>query len=92
MEMEKGIVMEVGWHGKCAEVDALNQLLYSLEKKYGKLNIDKVKQLLEGNTISKAFDVNKDVNIHGGFKKACDSCNPMLKHFKIIEDLTELKK
>lgn len=91
-EMELGKVDRLWQHGKCAEVDALNQLFYNLEKKYGKLNPDKVKELLEGNTISKALDINKDTNIHGRFKEACKSCNPMLEHFGIIEDLTELKK
>ncbi|VXB83039.1 hypothetical protein FLAVO9AF_290095 [Flavobacterium sp. 9AF] len=91
LEMEKGIVSEVIHHGKCAEVDALNQLLYSLENQFGKLNLDKAKNLLNKNAISKALDVNKDINRHGIFKEACKSCNPMLEYFNIIEDLTELK-
>lgn len=91
LEMEKGVVSEVIHHGKCAEVDALNQLLYSLENQFGKLNLDKVKNLLNNNAISKALDVNKNIKQHGEFKEACKSCNPMLEYFNIIEDLTELK-
>ncbi len=90
-EMELGKVTRLWQHGKCAEVDALNQLLYSLENQFGKLNLDKVKNLLDKNAISKALDVSKNIKLHGEFKEACKSCNPMLEYFNIIEDLTELK-
>jgi hypothetical protein len=88
--IEDGKVLFNGQHGKCAEVDALNKLLLVLEKNYGKLTLEKVKRILGGNTISKALEINKKVEIHGKFKEACLSCNPMLKEFNIIEDLTEL--
>jgi hypothetical protein len=88
--IEDGKVLFNGQHGKCAEVDALNKLLLVLEKNYGKLTLEKVKRILGGNTISKALEINKKVEIHGKFKEACKSCNPMLKEFNIIEDLTEL--
>ncbi len=79
-------------HGKCVEVDALNQLLNTLENRYGKLSLEKVKKLLDKNSISKALEIHKKPEIHGNFKEACNSCDPMLEYFKIIEDLTELKK
>lgn len=91
-KMDEGIIERLWQHGKCAEVDALNQLLHSLEKRYGKLSLEKVRDLLDQNSISKALEIHKKSEIHGNFKEACNSCYPMLEDFKIIEDLTELKK
>ncbi|WP_281979503.1 YwqJ-related putative deaminase [Tenacibaculum mesophilum] len=91
-KMVSGQIDMFGQHGKCAEVDALSQLFYYLEKIYGRLTLEKAKNLIENNTISKALEIHKKSEIHGRFKEACKSCNPMLKYFEIIEDLTELKK
>ncbi|NVK08263.1 MAG: hypothetical protein HWD89_04375 [Tenacibaculum sp.] len=91
-KMVSGQIDMFGQHGKCAEVDALSQLFYHLEKIYGRLTLEKAKNLIENNTISKALEIHKKSEIHGRFKEACKSCNPMLKYFEIIEDLTELKK
>lgn len=91
-KMVSGQIDMFGQHGKCAEVDALSQLFSHLEKIYGKLALGRARKLLEKNTISKALEIHKKPEIHGGFKEACKSCNPMLEHFKIIEDLTEFKK
>lgn len=92
VELVKDIKMRHWQHGKCAEVNALDQLLYYLENKHGKLNLDQVKELLFDKTISKALDMNRDISKHGRFKNACKSCNPMLKFFNIIEDITDLKR
>ncbi|MCO6161665.1 hypothetical protein [Flavobacterium sp. NRK F7] len=70
---------------------SLDTYIDEIVSQFEKFNFDKVKIILGKNTISKALDINKDLNRHKEFKKACDSCNPMLEHFNIIEDVTELK-
>lgn len=84
--MERGLIKRNWQHGKCAEVDALSKLLWKIDPS-GKLGINEIREQVKG-SISRAIELSSKSELHGSFKKACDSCNPMLDFFKIIEDET----
>ncbi|WP_452598017.1 hypothetical protein [Pontimicrobium sp. MEBiC01747] len=51
----------------------------------GKIKIDKVREEFEG-VISQARQIHKTDKIKNNtIKKACDTCNPLLKYFNILE-------
>ncbi|OUS01596.1 hypothetical protein A9Q86_07420 [Flavobacteriales bacterium 33_180_T64] len=83
-----------GTHGKCAEPFAISDFLFEAEKilgvKKGKMTLTEARTVLEG-SVSKAKAIKNSLKKgsklkHGLNKKACISCNPLLKYFKIIED------
>ena len=69
--------------------NVLNQQLYQkwlweIDSK-GSFSINRARKEFEG-VVSQARNINKKYKIiHNKPKKACDSCNPLLKHFNIIE-------
>lgn len=74
-------------HGKCAEPTAISNWLHDLEIKNNKkiVSIIEARKEFEG-VVSFAVDINKNKpTVHNRFKAACDSCNPLLDHFNIIE-------
>jgi hypothetical protein len=87
-KMNDGIIPRNWQHGKCAEVDAISSLLWKIDPT-GKAGIDKIRKILEG-TVSKAADLNKQRSLHGAFKPACKSCNPLLRYFNIIQDINKI--
>ncbi|MBL7789579.1 MAG: hypothetical protein JNL75_07070, partial [Chitinophagales bacterium] len=76
-------------HGKCAEVMNISQYLKKIDPK-GKMTIEEARKALEG-FVSHAKQITDDIRKgeivlkHGEYKKACNSCNPQLKHFNIKE-------
>lgn len=87
-KMDDKIIPRNWQHGKCAEVSVLSELLWKIDPS-GKLNINQIRKILNG-TISKAADLNKNPALHGNFKPACFSCNPMLKYFNIFQDINKI--
>jgi hypothetical protein len=77
-------------HGKCAEPICVSEFLFETERQLGMkantLKIDEARKILI-KTKSKAVRIDniKEPLIHGLHKKACASCNPMLKYFNITE-------
>lgn len=76
-------------HGKCAEVDALDKLLWDIDPRGEFSSLESIKDLLNFKAVSKALDTHKDELIHKGYKEACRSCNPMLEDFGILEDINK---
>jgi hypothetical protein len=76
-------------HGKCAEVMKLSEYLKKIDPK-GKLTIDEARKAFEG-FVSHARQIGDDIRKgekileHGEYKKACNSCSPLLKHFNLNE-------
>lgn len=84
-------------HGKCAEPLAISDYLYRAEEllniKKGKMTIEQAREALKG-SISKAKSIHNNPEnklAHGLHKGACKSCNPLLKHFEILEDINTKK-
>jgi YwqJ-like deaminase len=82
-----------GTRGKCGENFTISEWLYEIEKskgiKQGALTLEQARAEMEG-VVSKAKSIqNKKLpNIVQGLdKKACQYCNPLLKHFNIKEVL-----
>lgn len=83
-----------GTHGKCAEPLAISEFLFEAEKilgiNKGKITLKQAQDILKS-SISKAKSINnnnlpKGKLSHGLHKSACNSCNPLLNYFNIIED------
>jgi hypothetical protein len=76
-------------HGKCAEVMNISQYLKKIDPK-GKMTIEEARKTFEG-FISHAIQIGDEIRKgekimgHGNYKKACNSCKPLLKHFNIKE-------
>lgn len=80
-----------GPHGMCGEPVCISEFLFEAEKRLGisknSMKIEQAREILS-KTKSKAVAIPNGKNdklIHGLTKKACESCNPMLKYFKITE-------
>jgi len=83
--------MERVTHGLCGETRALDEFLFEAEKvlkiKKGTMTMEQAQEILF-NTVSQARALKSSAHklpLHNTFKKACDSCNPMLKSFNIKE-------
>ncbi len=73
-------------HGKCAEVLNISDWLKQIDPK-GKMTMGQAREAFEG-VISHAKEIGSNTKIgskHADYKKACDSCDPLLKHFNIKE-------
>lgn len=89
---EKGLnLLERATHGLCGETRALDEFLFEAEKileiEKGTMAMEQAQKVLF-NTISHARALKSSAHksaLHNTFKKACDSCNPMLKSFNIKE-------
>ncbi|WP_336690272.1 MULTISPECIES: YwqJ-related putative deaminase [unclassified Chryseobacterium] len=80
-----------GPHGMCGEPVCISEFLFEAEKRLGmpknSMKIEQAREILS-KTRSRAVAIPNGKNdklIHGLTKKACESCNPMLKYFKIAE-------
>ncbi|MFY7844856.1 YwqJ-related putative deaminase [Chryseobacterium gambrini] len=80
-----------GPHGMCGEPVCISEFLFEAEKRLGmpknSMKIEQAREILS-KTRSRAVAIPNGKNdklIHGLTKKACESCNPMLKYFKITE-------
>ncbi len=89
---KKSVIGEIKlpeWHGKCAEVLNISDWLKSIDPT-GKMTILEARKAFDG-VVSNAKQIG---NFKGGlnhleYKKACNSCNPLLKYFNIIEIKTK---
>ena len=75
-------------HGKCAEVQNISEYLNKIDPK-GMFTMKQAEESFEG-AVSHARQIGdvikKDYTIlHKEFKKACNSCNPLLSDFNIKE-------
>lgn len=73
-------------HGKCAEVMNIDEYLFKIDPQ-SKFTLDQARKEFEGFVShTRQIGDNPKINIkHGDYKRACDSCNPLLKHFNIDE-------
>lgn len=77
-------------HGKCAEPICISDFLFEVEDQLGlkanSLKIDQAREILSKSKI-KTVRINniKEPLIQGLSKKACATCDPMLKYFYITE-------
>jgi hypothetical protein len=71
------------FHGKCAEVLNISTWLKEIDP-LGKFTIDQARKAFEG-AIMHARKIRSDINTHATYKKACQSCVPLLEHFNITE-------
>lgn len=88
LKMKKGDVRYLGQHGKCAEVVAFSELLWKIDPLGTKSLEDITRELL--GTTSKSLRLSLDKAEHGRHLDACDSCNPMLGDFGMLEDFTKI--
>jgi hypothetical protein len=74
-------------HGKCAEVMNISEWLKIIDPKL-KMAIEDARKEFEG-VISYAINIGEtqkgQILKHGDYKKACNSCNPLLEYFNITE-------
>lgn len=78
-------------HGFCGETVNLDEFLYKAEKilgiKEGTMTMEQAQEVLF-NSVSHARALKNSkhsLKLHNTYKKACESCNPMLKSFNIKE-------
>ncbi|NOQ75550.1 MAG: hypothetical protein GQ574_26305 [Crocinitomix sp.] len=74
-------------HGKCAEVVNISDWLKSVDPKL-KMSIDEAREMFDGvkSHARQIGDMKGGEKLkHGDYKKACDSCNPLLEYFNITE-------
>ncbi len=72
------------WHGKCAEVLNISEWLKAIDPEL-KFTITQARDSFEG-VISHARQIGSDKYLsHFSYKRACGSCNELLKHFNINE-------
>ncbi|WP_162926877.1 YwqJ-related putative deaminase [Flavobacterium psychrotrophum] len=90
-DIDNGRLIRRPTHGKCAEPVCISEFLFEAEKQLGlkanSMNITQAREFLSKTKI-KAMRIHNgeaDKLIHGLSKKACESCNPMLHYFKIVE-------
>jgi hypothetical protein len=89
MSFKNGLAEVGNGHGKCAEVLNVSDFLKSIDPK-GKMTIIEAQEALKGfkshaRKIDDLFVKKVLKEKHLDYKKACDSCNPFLKHFNINE-------
>jgi YwqJ-like deaminase len=70
-------------HGKCAEVINISDWLKSIDIT-GKMSITEARKSFEG-VVSQAKEISKIASDHNKYKRACGSCNLLLKIFNIKE-------
>jgi YwqJ-like deaminase len=89
--IDNGHLLKRATHGRCAEPVCISEFLFEAERQLGlKANSMKIEQarVILGKTKSKAIAIYNTKNsklVHGLDKKACRSCNPLLKYFGITE-------
>jgi hypothetical protein len=86
---KKGTIELPKHHGKCAEVRNISEWLKRVDPD-GKMTIREAREAFEG-VVSHAKEIGdvkqsgRIVVKHNDYKKACNSCNPLLKYFNIVE-------